>query len=183
MQADRGKLGTYVELNENTHDPLVERALLVGFDLAAEHHIAECQPCQAERDQVEIALRKFAAANREYAQRPDDFWVCRPVASGQHAESDSKSRPHDDVLVPSVVVLLLAAFAILGRAPGVRPIQSAAPVAQVDADHELLLEVERAIQSDTPRALEPATLMVDESDGNLPLNPALQNKETRSHEN
>jgi hypothetical protein len=43
--------------------------------------------------------------------------------------------------------------------------------------------VERAIQYDTPRALEPATLMVDESDGNQPLDTALQNKETRSHEN
>jgi hypothetical protein len=46
-----------------------------------------------------------------------------------------------------------------------------------------LIQVERAIQYDTPRALEPATLMVDESDGNPPLDPALQNKETRSHEN
>ena len=168
--------------NENTHDPLVDRAL-VGFDLAAEHHIAECQPCQAERDQIEIALHKFAAANREYAQRPEDFWELQAGRiRAAHRESDSKSRL-TMTLVPSVVVLLLAAFAILGRTPGVRPTRPPAPIAQVDADHELLLQVERAIQSDTPRALEPATLMVDESDGNLPLDPALQNKETRSHEN
>jgi hypothetical protein len=168
--------------NDNTHDPLVECAL-VGFDLAAEHHIAECQPCQAERDQVEVALRQFAAANREYAKRPEDFWELQAGRiRAARAESDSKSRL-TMTLVPSVVVLLLAAFAILGRAPGVRPIQPTAPVAQGDSDHELLLEVERAIQSDTPRALEPATLMVNESDGNLPLDPALQNKETRSHEN
>jgi hypothetical protein len=168
--------------NDNTHDPLVEHAL-VGFDLAAEHHIAECQPCQAERDQVEVALRQFAAANREYAKRPEDFWELQAGRiRAARAESDSKSRL-TMTLVPSVVVLLLTAFAILGRSPGVQPIQPAAPVAQADSDHELLLEVERAIQSDTPRALEPATLMVDESDGNLPLDPALQNKETRSHAN
>jgi hypothetical protein len=168
--------------NTNTHDPLVERAL-AGFDLAAEHHIAECQPCQAERDQVEDALRQFAAAKREYAQRPEDFWELQAarIRAARH-ESESKSRL-TTTLIPSVVVLLLAALAILGRAPRVYPIQHAAPVAQVDSDHELLLEVERAIHSDTPRALEPATLMVDESDGNLPLDPALQNKETRSHEN
>jgi len=168
--------------NENTHDPLVERAL-VGFDLAAEHHIAECQPCQTERDQVEAALRHFAEANREYAKRPENFWESQ--AGRIHAarrESESKSRL-TTTLIPSVVVLLLAAFSILGRAPSAHPIQTAAPVAQVDSDHELLLEVERAIQYDTPRALQPATLMVDEGDGDLPLDTALQNKEARSHEN
>jgi hypothetical protein len=168
--------------SDNTHDPLVERAV-ASFDLAAEHHIAGCPPCQAERDHIEDALRQFAAANRENAKRPEDFWELQAarIRAG-HRDSDAKSRL-TMTLVPTVVVLLLAAFAILGRAPGVRPIQPAAPVAEVDTDHELLLEVERAIQCDTPRALEPATLMVDESDGNLPLDPASQNKETRSHAN
>ena len=165
--------------NDNTHDPLVERAV-ASFDLAAEHHIAGCPPCQAERDHVEDALRQFAAANREYAKRPEDFWELQAARiRAARRDSDAKSRL-TMTLVPTVVVLLLSAFAILGRAPGVRPVQ---PAAQVDTDHELLLEVERAIQSDTPRALEPATLMVDESDGNLPLDPASQNKETRSHAN
>jgi len=160
--------------NDNTHDPLVERAL-VSFDLAAEHHIAECQPCQAERDHVENVLREFAAANREYAKRPEDFWEVQAARiSAARRESDAKSR-RTMTLVPSVVVLLLAAFAILGRAPVVRSTGPAAPVAQVDSDHELLLEVERAIQTDTPRALEPATLMVEESGSTLTLDPALQN--------
>ena len=168
--------------NNNSHDPLVERAL-AGFDLAAEHHIAECQPCQVERDQVEDALRQFAVANREYAQRPEDFWELQAARiRTARRESESKSRL-TTTLIPSLVILLLAAFAMLGRGPRVHQNQPAAPVAQVDSDHELLLEVERAIHSDTPRALEPATLMVDESDGNPPLDPALQNKETRSHEN
>lgn len=168
--------------NDNMHDPLVERAL-VSFDLAAEHHIAKCQPCQAERDHVENALREFAAANREYAKRPEDFWDVQAARiRAARRESDAKSRL-TMTLVPSVVVLLLAAFAVLGRAPEVRTTRPTAPVAQIDADHELLLEVERAIQTDTPRALEPATLMVEESDGTLPLDPALRNKETRSHEN
>ena len=87
-------------------------------------------------------------------------------------------------LVPSIAVLLLAAGVILGRAPGVRPAAVPKAVsAQVDPDHELLLEVERAIQADTPRALEPAMLMVEESEGNMPLNTSSERKEIRSHEN
>ena len=169
--------------NENTHDPLVERAV-VSFDLAAEHHIANCQPCQVERDRVEDALRQFAEANREYASRPENFWEMQ-AARIQSAQKESAARSRRTMaLVPSVAVLLLAAGVILGRAPGVRPVAAPKAVsAQVDPDHELLLEVERAIQADTPRALEPAMLMVEESEGNLPLNTSSERKEIRSHEN
>lgn len=168
--------------NENSHDPLVERAL-VSFDLAAEHHLAGCQPCQTERDRVEDVLRQFAAANREYADRPETFWQQQALRiETARRKSETRSRL-TAALVPAVVVLLLSAFAILGRAPGVRPAATVTPTAQVDPDHELLLEVERAIQADTPRALEPATLMVDERDSNLPLGSTSNRREIRSHEN
>jgi hypothetical protein len=173
--------------NENAHDPLVERAL-VGFDLAAEHHIANCQPCQAERERMEAALRHFADAHREYANRPESFWEQQAARIWAARRESRRGSRLTMALVPSLAVLLLVAFAVLGRAPGVRPVVTATPmvqtpVVQKDSDHELLLEVERAIQTDTPLALEPATLMVDESDSNLPLNTTSQRKDTRSHEN
>ncbi|HYK49719.1 MAG TPA: hypothetical protein VEU94_08330 [Terriglobales bacterium] len=170
--------------NENTHDPLIDRAV-VSFDLAAEHHLASCAPCQAERDHVEDALKLFAAANREYASRPENFWEMQ-AARIRSAQKESVGRSRRIMaLVPSIAVLLLAAGAILGRTPGVRPVASApkAATAQVDPDHELLLEVERAIQADTPRALEPVMLIVEESEGNLPLHTSSERKEIRSHEN
>lgn len=169
--------------NENTHDPLIDRAV-VSFDLAAEHHLAGCAPCQAERDRVEDALRRFAEVNREYASRPENFWEIQAARIGSaRKESEARSR-RTMALVPSVAVLLLAAGAILGSAPGMRPVATPKAVAaQVDPDHELLLEVERAIQADTPRALEPAMLMVEENEGNMPLNTSSERKEIRSHEN
>lgn len=168
--------------NENAHDPLVERAL-VGFDLAAEHHIAHCEPCQAERERVEDALRQFGAANREYANRPASFWE-QQAESIRAAQQESVQRSRATVaLVPSMVVLLLLAFALLGRTPGVRPVAVAPPPAQTDSDHELLVGVERAMRTDTPRALQPATLMVEESIGNEPLNSTYESEERRSHEN
>jgi hypothetical protein len=169
--------------NENAHDPLVEQAL-IGFDLAAEHHIAHCEPCQTERERVEEALRGFGAANREYANRPASFWE-QQAASIRAAQQASVRRSHAMVaLVPSVVVLLLLGFAVLGRAPAVRPVAVApATAVETDADHELLLGVERAIGADTPMALQPATLMVEESSSNEPLNSTYESKERRSHEN
>lgn len=168
--------------NENTHDPLVERAV-VGFDLAAEHHLASCAPCQSEREEIDNALRQFGMASREYASRPEIFWE-QQAARIRAARGKSEQRSRLAMtLVPSVVVLLLLAFAVLGRAPGVRPVAQATPAVQTDSDHELLLEVERAVGTDTPAALQPATLMVEESNGQEPLNSTSQDKETRSHEN
>jgi hypothetical protein len=169
--------------NENAHDPLVEQAL-IGFDLAAEHHIAHCEPCQTERERVEEALRGFGAANREYANRPASFWE-QQAASIRAAQQASVRRSRATLaLIPSVVVLLLLGFAVLGRAPAVRPVAVApATAVQTDADHELLLGVERAIGADTPMALQPATLMVEESSSNEPLNSTYESKERRSHEN
>ena len=168
--------------NENAHDPLVEQAL-VGFDLAAEHHIAHCEPCQTEREKVAEALCRFGAANREYANRPASFWE-QQAASIRAAQQASVQRSRATLaLVPSVVVLLLLGFAVLGRAPGVRPVAVAQPLAQTDSDHELLVGVERAMGRHTPLALEPAALMVEESSGNEPLNSTDESKERRSHEN
>jgi hypothetical protein len=168
--------------NENTHEALVERAL-VGFDFAAEHHIAHCQPCQTEREKVEDALRQFGIANREYANRPEVFWKQQEARiRAAHREAAQRSSL-TMTLIPSVVVLLLLAFAMLGRTPGVRPVAVATPTVQTDSDHELLLQVERAVGTDTPLALQPATLMVEESNNGAPLNSRSENKETRSHEN
>jgi hypothetical protein len=168
--------------NQNSHDPLVERAL-VGFDLTAEHHLANCPPCQSEREEVEDALRQFAALNREYANRPEIFWE-QQAARIRAARSESGQRSGLNMkLVPSMVVLLLLAFAVLSRIPASHPTAVTTPPVRTDPDHELLMEVERAVQTDTPHALEPATLMVEESDGNLPLNATSQKKEPRSHEN
>ena len=168
---------------ENPHDPLVERAL-VGFDLAAEHHIANCQPCQEDRERMQDVLREFGAANRQLAQRPEIFWD-QQAAKIRAARLKSTQRSRLALtLVPTAVVLLLIAFAVLSPSPGARPTVANAPVAalQQDSDHQLLLEVERAVQTDTPRSLEALTLMSDESDTTQPAGSANFSKES-SHEN
>ena len=168
--------------NENLHEPLVDQAL-VGFDLAAEHHMAHCQPCQIEREKVEEALRQFGAANREYTSRPESFYEQQAARIREAQQASRQSSRMTLALVPSLVVLVVLAMTMLGKAPAVRPVAAAAQVQQVDSDHELLVQVERAIQSETPRALEPLTLMLVEDDGNRPLGTSSERKENRSHEN
>ena len=168
--------------HENSHDPLVEQAL-VSFDLAAEHHISNCPPCQAERELVEDALRQFGAANRELAQRPEAFWERQAAQIRGACRQSRKQSRITAALVPSVVVLLLAAFGILQREPATPPVAITQPAVQVDQDHELLLAVEQVMQTDTPVALEPATLVVDQGNGSTRLNSRSERKGTYANEN
>jgi len=165
--------------SENSHDPLVERAL-VGFDLAAEHHLANCAPCQKERERVQEALQSFGAANRQYAHRPEGFWE-QQAARIRVAQQERAHRSRLTLtLAPGLAALVLLASVLLHRAPVPTPAQ---PAVQVDYDHELLVEVERAMQNGTPMSLQAATLMVEESDSSRPMNSVNSAKESRSHEN
>lgn len=174
--------------NENTHEPLVDRAL-VGFDLAAEHHLANCQPCQEERERVEEALRMFSAANRQYANRPESFWEQQALRIRAARNDRARTSRAALTLTPGLAVLLLIGAALLSRVPSSKPVTVAMtpPATQTTSvglsDHELLLEVERAMQSDTPLSLEPAMLMVEENDSGMPLNSSNARKEPRTHEN
>ena len=174
--------------NENTHEPLVDRAL-VGFDLAAEHHLANCQPCQEERERVEEALRLFGAANREYANRPESFWE-QQAQRIRAARSERAQRSKIALtLTPGLAVLLLLGFALISRTPDTPPPTTSMNVPTVQgtsnamSDHELLLEVERAVGTDTPLSLEPATLLVEENEDAVPLESSTASKEPRTHEN
>lgn len=168
---------------ENSHEPLVERAL-VGFDLAAEHHISNCEPCQSEREQVADALRGFGAASREYTQRPQSFWE-QQAAKIRAARGERSGRRVALALAPGLAVLLLLALAMVARRPTSSPVTTAAvtPVVTEPSDHELLLEVERAVGSDTPLALGPATLMVEENEDSLPVSSTNTTKVRGTHEN
>ena len=173
--------------NENTHDPLVDRAL-VGFDLAAEHHLANCKPCQDEREHIEGALRMFSAANREHAHRPESFWEQQALRIRAACSDRARKSKVALTLTPGLAVLLLIGVALLDRVPNsLSPTAIKMPVAETGSDrlsdHDLLLEVERAVESDTPLSLEPAMLMVEENDSSMPLNSSNARKELHDHEN
>jgi len=165
---------------ENSHELLVEKAL-VGFDLAAEHHLAHCAPCQEERERVGEALREFGNASRQHAGQPEIFWEQQAARIRAGSTERAQRSRLGLTLAPGLAVLFLVAFALLSREPGVRPAQP--PTAQVDSDHELLVEVERAVETDTPLSLEPATLMIEQGDSKENSISTNSGKEPGSHEN
>lgn len=143
----------------DSHAPLVDRALM-GLDLAAEHHLANCPCCQGEREKTERALERYAAFEREQVERQETFWADQATRIRAACNSVRRRPAAAAALVPALGLLLVLGLGLMLRRQPV----PAPPVAHIRtvSDHELLLAVESAVDNGTPYALEPVALMVEE---------------------
>ena len=96
-------------LDPNSHEPLIDSAL-IGLDLSAEHHLANCHCCQGEREKTEQALREFADLQREQANRPEPFWENQAASIREARAQISQRSPLRTALVPALALLLLLAL-------------------------------------------------------------------------
>jgi hypothetical protein len=76
---------------------------------------------------------------------------------------------------------VLIVFAVLLISPAGQHPQPAPPRAYVDADQELLIAIERALDAGTPAALDPLTLMVESSSNHNEIEP--NSHKEHGHEN
>lgn len=108
---------------------------------------------------LESARAALVAWTNTAARQPEAFWWRQQAQIRQRiAESERQSRRRLARLAwAGVFALVLAAGALLRQAPAPEPQQ-----VQLDSDHELLIEIERVMQSDGPDSLAPATLLVQE---------------------
>jgi hypothetical protein len=114
---------------------------------------AECQPNFWERQRAEIMSRVSALESQGVARVPRLAWA---IASA---------------------VLVIASF-MLNSGPRVEPVLRA----QTDPDRELLVEIERAMQTGGPTALEPAAMLDEEIADYENTSSALQHQREGSHE-
>jgi hypothetical protein len=138
-------------------------------------HLGVCDACLHEV----ARLREAVTALRSSAVEPEAFWRT------QQAEIRARLpliRPVRSA--PSMAwAALAAAIALAGFLLSGGP-TAPAPEVSVDPDHELLIEVERVMQSDGPVALQPASYLVGEisHEAKLQQNSRVRHKEI-SHEN
>jgi len=145
--------------NQNSaHEPLVDRALM-GLDLAAEHHLATCPCCQGERERTERALQRYAETEREQASRHEAFWTDQAARIRGACRSIKRRPSAAAVLVPALALLLLLTLELVPRSKPQAPPANAK--GQSISDQDLLLAVERAVDSGTPYALEPVAFSIE----------------------
>jgi len=130
-------------------------ALLEGAGEAILPHLASCPACREEAERLRRALAGFAEASRAEAERPESDWAQqRAVINeriGRHASGTRRL-----VWATAAAALALAANLALQHGPRVEP------TAQIDPDHLLLYEVQRAVGRTLPEAFEPARLLTQE---------------------
>jgi hypothetical protein len=136
--------------------------MLITQDLSNEQLI----DLQLASDQQHLQPELGALADwaRAAANRPEDFWRQEQAQIRQRiavSQSPLRNRLLRLAWATASALALAAAF-LLGSAPEPKP-----PQAQVDPDQELLLEVERLVQSNGPEALEPAALVIQETSQNV----------------
>jgi hypothetical protein len=142
-------------------------ALLAEDDAAATLHLAGCNECRRELENMRVALAGARAESLAIADRPQLFWRDQRMAISSRIPAGPEIITQPLAWAGSLAVFALAAVLLtqsvslpqaqLGNA------QSSSIVSvQEDADHVLLMDIQRSVRRDVPRALEPATLIAQE---------------------
>lgn len=127
---------------------------LAGASAAAREHFAVCPACGHAHESLRRVLVCYREETRAAAERPESFWQRQRAAIA--ARRTDRSAPRRLAWAPAVALVVLAAALLVEKTP------PPAPVAEPDPDHALLVEVERSVRRELPRALEPAALLARE---------------------
>jgi hypothetical protein len=145
--------------NDASHDDRIFDALTCR-SLPAEDHMLACASCRLERQRLQHELNAFSESVRSSTNEAGAFWTRQ--AAHIHARVSAEPSRQSWLLsrlVPVFAVLALFAILLLQNSPSPRPVTHNAPSR---SDHDLLVEVERALDRQTPAALEPITLLVED---------------------
>jgi hypothetical protein len=146
---------------------------------ASNVHLATCASCRAEQDRLRRVLAELPSLARVAAQNTDAFWEKQRTAIWTDIVT-LQSRKQFSVLAWALgAAVLVVAGLLLSIAPAPAPTR-----AEADPDHELMIQLERTLQSEVPEALEPAALLAREITQNTQPNSLspVQKKES-GHEN
>lgn len=138
-------------------------------------HFADCPACKAGFENLRHALQSLPSHAVAATSMPDDFWQKQQLGIRTLIASEPAQTHRFPALawVSALAVAVLAGVLLNGIT---RPVPTAE--ALTDPDHELLVEVERIMRSDSVSALQPASLLVQEINRNAEYDSTPRKKET-----
>jgi hypothetical protein len=146
---------------------------------ASNVHLATCASCRAEQDRLRRVLAELPSLVRVVAQNSDAFWDKQRTAIWANIVTLQPRKQFPILACALGAAVLVVAGLLLSTAHAPAPTR-----AETDPDHELMIQLERTLQSEVPEALEPAALLAREITQNTQPNSLspVQKKES-GHEN
>lgn len=143
-------------------------AYLLGMaDREDANHVDTCLDCYARVERARIEMGQLQAATKNLASRPEHFWERQRRAIMERAIPAPRVSFYRWVWVSGAALGILALVLLLHWLPVLRPQPASDDRAKIqpsrqqqDADDLLLVEIQSDLQRPVPRALEPATLLV-----------------------
>jgi len=125
-------------------------------------HLAECETCRKEVDDMNTALKGYAVAVQPHPADPH-FWLRqRNTIMAAVAQPHRRPGPLRWAWAPAALIIC-AALLLAGNPdhPQEGPARTAQPQAVID-DEALLMEIQSDLQTGMPDALVPAALIANE---------------------
>lgn len=154
-------------MKAHLNEEQLSAALLSGDDASVAAHLAICNECRHELEDIRAALTRIRAESLALGERPQGFWREQQIAIASRIPAGHEYETRPLAWAASLAVFALVAAVLTQSVPSLqpqasRPSGSAVVSAPADPDHDLLVAVERSARRGVPRALEPATLLAQE---------------------
>jgi len=130
---------------------------------SAEHR-ANCAICRAEHERLEDALAGFRALAQEAVERPEYFWDRQRLAILDRLKAPHATRRYRAVWIWATAAALVIVLVLIFNP---NHSKSIVPDFAAGHDQELLVDVERSLNRELPRALQPAVILTQELDNAL----------------
>ena len=123
---------------------------------AQTEHIERCPQCAAVTEHLNSSIARLREQIIASSERPAGFWALQRQAVSQRIAP--RRSPALGIAWAANFALFLLAVLLLFNTPAPPP----SDAKRIDPDDALLLSVNSALQSESPRALSPATLIAKE---------------------
>jgi hypothetical protein len=143
-------------MNSHLNDEQFTEWLLGTTDSEIVQHVAACDACRTEGEQLRNTIAGYRESAQRAAERDEAFWTRQRVAIRSRLPRQ-RFVPHFRWAAAAVMALLICAAVLLTRSP--QPSQQAK---NEISDDVLLQQVESSLDRSYPAALAPAVLIDEE---------------------
>lgn len=152
-------------MERHLNDADITELLLGTASLATREHVAVCGACRTECESTAAAAASLKRDVSERAAMAEHFWTRQRAHIAARTSAARGSLRW--ALAGGLALVAVAGALIFGQPRDSAPSASLPATAQdqaIDPDEQLLLEIQHSLRHESPEALAPAALLVQEID-------------------